>query len=284
MRYTLLDLSIAIGVSLPATAFANANGPADASKWTQIALSSLVALVLYLLLTPPIYRRFRMRALWLPRCPECRDQNRHYLFAPHFDWPLEVISCPVCDTVIELWYEEPAASRSKAKYRFRLLWPQSFGRWQRLPDNDCVDGAEIEMQESTGLLRGDIVGKCVRQVYREEWFEDDEGYAGSGSYVELENGVTFELQSYAQLGDPLKALSRQEVQLIAEDDRVTEVSVGQRIQEVVAGEYWPGVGVLLENGYIIFTGECDFRRVGTCVADSRSATDFRVEEFAPYWS
>jgi hypothetical protein len=95
----------------------------------------LVGYASYLLITPPIYRWFHLEPLWMPRCPHCRHKDRLY-YAPKVqpNWPIGEIICANCENTLELWYDEPKPHPpDRGLIRFKLLWPQSFGRWRQLP-------------------------------------------------------------------------------------------------------------------------------------------------------
>lgn len=133
------------------------------------------------------------------------------------------------------------------------------------------------------LSRDQIVGKRVCFVYRSEWDEDDDGYAGCTTFVELDDGLLFELSANTGKVLPIESIARTEVVLLKAEKKILEACAGKRVEEVVASELWPDIGLLLDDGTILFSGECDFRRVGPCVGDTRGPDDFRVSEFTPYW-
>ena len=94
------------------------------------------AVISYVLLTPIIYRIFRLKALWLPKCPNCGSKHRHYIW--HIEesiWPREVIYCGTCKQKIILWYSIIKKKEDTAVPQYLLLWPQSWGRWKRIPEN-----------------------------------------------------------------------------------------------------------------------------------------------------
>jgi hypothetical protein len=135
VRFGLLDLLIAGGAaSLPG---------AIVGVWLQKSLPGaitflmafLVRLVFYFLITPPIYRFFHLEPLLLPRCPHCRNINRfYYASKAKPDWPIDDIYCAECGKTLELWYADPEHEPpDRGVARFKLVWPQSFGRWRQLP-------------------------------------------------------------------------------------------------------------------------------------------------------
>jgi hypothetical protein len=134
MRFGLLDLLIGCGTAALA---------AIVGVWLRrflpatiaFPLSILVGFGFYLLITPPIYRYFHLEPLLLPRCPHCRNIDRLY-YAPKAkpDWPISDIYCAWCGKTLELWYDNPEHEPpDRGVVRFKLVWPQSFGRWRQLP-------------------------------------------------------------------------------------------------------------------------------------------------------
>lgn len=133
MRFNLID--VLIGVALMSI------GPLLAlvilgpeSRRLLLPLGLLFGTVTYLVLSPPLYRRFRMRPMWFPKCPTCKDKNRWFYFTkPKPDWPRDLSICSGCRADVELWYESPKdADVSSTTPSFELLWPQSWGRWRAI--------------------------------------------------------------------------------------------------------------------------------------------------------
>ena len=134
MRFSLTDLLIAMGTTLTGT-FIGVMAAHSIGRPQWDILSALIfGLLAYLLLTPLIYRRFKLRPLLFPQCPKCKDKNRGYYFASAKpDWPKDHITCAACQTDIDLWYEAPKHQLPSApKHSFQLLWPQSWGRWRNV--------------------------------------------------------------------------------------------------------------------------------------------------------
>lgn len=100
-------------------------------------VGAFAGIIIYLVASPLIYRGFKMRPMWHPRCPSCRDANRFWAYSTRKpNWPREQIRCSNCGTMVELWYVGAPSSDSSANSlpSFALLWPQSLGRWQRLDE------------------------------------------------------------------------------------------------------------------------------------------------------
>ncbi len=96
------------------------------------------AIPAHFVITPLIYRRFHLRPMLVPRCPRCKDRNRWFYYEKRKpDWPRDVIICSVCKNALELWYELPQdAHVSETMPSFRLVWPQSWGRWRIISSGD----------------------------------------------------------------------------------------------------------------------------------------------------
>ncbi len=153
MRLSLIDQLIAIVVVVcgvfAGVWLAQIVGHHDWRK----GLSALFAVVFYFVFTPLIYRKFRFRPLLFPRCPHCKDANRHYQFLG-IDWRRDLLKCGTCQSILEVWYDAPEEEEvSRELASFQLLWPQSWGRWRvlnlrktafraQLPEHDkLADGA-----------------------------------------------------------------------------------------------------------------------------------------------
>ena len=138
MRFNLLDLLIGIACGV----FGAVSGVSLArlanSEHLFLFLSSLLALLVYLLVTPSLYRRFHLRPMLYPLCPHCKEKNRWYWFektAP--DWPRDVVTCSNCKQSLELWYEATETVQvSTDLLSYQLVWPQSWGRWQAIVSKD----------------------------------------------------------------------------------------------------------------------------------------------------
>jgi hypothetical protein len=138
LRFSLLDLLLSglistlgllLGVFL--TRFAGV-------ERFELFFGWLMALLAYLLMTPPIYRKLHFRPMQFPRCPHCKNMARHYWFEkPLPDWPRDVIICAICKAPLELWYEVPEAAKvSETMSSYQLVWPQSWGRWRAIIHRD----------------------------------------------------------------------------------------------------------------------------------------------------
>ncbi len=134
------------------------------------------------------------------------------------------------------------------------------------------------------LARSDIVGKTVRRVYRSDWNEDDDGYAGCTVFVELADGIVFELQG-VDFGavEPIRRLDPRATRLIPVDKRLGKQCSGRVVVEVLASDQWCAIGLLLSGGkLLLISDDCTPRRVGPCVLDV--GTVYKDGDYVPYWS
>jgi hypothetical protein len=90
--------------------------------------------IAYFVISSAVYRYFRILPMMLPRCPVCRDANRHYWSIVR-DWPTEVIKCANCNTEITLHVDHEATrpARENPVHYYALQWPYSLSfRWRRI--------------------------------------------------------------------------------------------------------------------------------------------------------
>jgi len=148
MRLSLLDLFIGMTAVLLGILAVEGVGHIGFARVTPrptgIVLGIAAGVTIYLTTTPMIYQRLRMRPLWYPLCPTCRDKNRLWQFeSAKPKWPREKVRCSCCGTELELWYGAKTADPySSGTPTFILVWPQSFGRWQRLDPEMTLQDVE----------------------------------------------------------------------------------------------------------------------------------------------
>ena len=142
MRYSLTDLFICISclsVSILAVAGAGYElgyGPLSRSRMWLVGVP--VGVIVYVVLTPPIYRRFRLLPLFLPVCPHCRRLPDGYHVLVDL-WPRTLVACGHCERSIELWSRRPAPSDvSKTVPSLLLSWPHSIGRWRPISSEESA--------------------------------------------------------------------------------------------------------------------------------------------------
>jgi hypothetical protein len=135
MRFSLLDLLIAIAIETLSMAqvlgAAHWLGFGRQSMPVAMVLTLAVGIPLYLLITPPIYRRFGLLPLCLPACPHCRRVLQYRVL--ECEWPRATVACGHCEGTCDLWWNQPAAAEiSTTKPSLVLSWPQSIGRWRHV--------------------------------------------------------------------------------------------------------------------------------------------------------
>jgi hypothetical protein len=131
MRFNLIDVLIGVALMSIGTLLTLFILGPEPRRYV-LPLGLLAGLGGYFVLSPLIYRRFRIRPMWFPKCPACKDKNHWFRFVERKpDWPRDRIVCSACRAKLELWYEPPKDEDvSTTAPSFELLWPQSWGRWR----------------------------------------------------------------------------------------------------------------------------------------------------------
>ena len=161
MRASLFDLIIAIAfTAIPVMIVAWLFPPkSQFEAVVTMVVWPLVSMVVFWLPTSSfLYRRLQIRPMYLPKCPACRDANRHY-FTVSMKWPQERIECAICQQQIDLQLDRSDEEPSQADVpSFRLFWPYSFGgRWQRVlrlpPASILRHATRLRLVRTTALPR-----------------------------------------------------------------------------------------------------------------------------------
>ena len=140
----MFDLMIAIVISAGGAWAGTLMAPIVGHPAWSMALGLLLAMGFYLVFTPLLYRRLRMPPLNLPRCPQCRDANRHFWIG-RISWPRAEMMCAICGRISELWFEAPETPQiSREMPSFLLVWPQSWGRWRALSSRNWFQHRQVE--------------------------------------------------------------------------------------------------------------------------------------------
>ena len=130
MRFGLIDLLIAIFFTTVGTVAAQLLGRIFPSYLTRIAVP-VCAVCLYLAVLAPIYRRFRMFPMILPRCPCCGKFQNGFHFTQ--GWPRVAYRCPACKGEFIIWHNgKPGDSETWDRPVLALKWPYAFGRYKRM--------------------------------------------------------------------------------------------------------------------------------------------------------
>jgi hypothetical protein len=103
-----------------------------------LPMSLLLGLIIYFILSPLIYRLFRLPPLLLPECPNYQKRpNRYDVIEAR--WPRKIVICRNCNQKSELWYKPPASKDvSKVLPGMYLAWPQTIGNWRPVATKDSA--------------------------------------------------------------------------------------------------------------------------------------------------
>lgn len=100
------------------------------------------------------------------------------------------------------------------------------------------------------LSRSDIVAQKVVQVWQTPWAVKD-GWSSCRTFVELSNGVSFELVGQESLQEPPPPIYRIELHRLGEIIPAQYVEGaycnGRSVCEVVETDMWPTLGLLLSS-------------------------------------
>jgi hypothetical protein len=146
--------------------------------------------------------------------------------------------------------------------------------------------SEISRQHT--LQRDDIVGKRIKNIYQSPWDVDADGYGSSATYIELEDGTAFELQSEEYgVAHPVLTVNIKGIDAMPSTDIELRVCIGQTVLEVLACDQWPGMGLLVSNNYLIFKAAFQHGR-GWLVGPFASPTNhpqnrYELSDTVPYW-
>jgi hypothetical protein len=139
MRFSLVDLLIAmffLAIGGVSAEFLLGTFP---SRWTRI-IAFACAIGLYLAVLAPLYRRFRLFPMILPRCPCCREFQNGFHIAPA--WPRVVYRCPTCSGEFVIWHNgQPGDDETWERPVLALKWPYAFGRYQRIEKPTSQEGS-----------------------------------------------------------------------------------------------------------------------------------------------
>ncbi|MBX9652691.1 hypothetical protein K2Y11_03640 [bacterium] len=135
------------------------------------------------------------------------------------------------------------------------------------------------------LNREDIVGKRIKNIYHAEWNLDPDGCGYLPTYIELEDGILFELQSLISDGvEPIIKVDINSVDVHSTEDIGLKGCVGAIILEVLAPTYWPTLAIQTSNNLII--SNTTFVRLGAwCMGPFASSIEVAQlpEDTVNYW-
>jgi hypothetical protein len=127
MRYGLIDLLMAIAIIGVGAGVGVILVPGSPG----FVAGAFIGVCAYLAALCPIYRKFRLLPMILPRCPCCGKFQNGYHFTP--DWPRVTYRCPSCNGAFVIWHNgEPGAEEPWDKPVLALKWPYAFGRFKRM--------------------------------------------------------------------------------------------------------------------------------------------------------
>jgi hypothetical protein len=127
MRFGLIDLlfeifSMAIGVAIVRWAF-----PSCPLFIAAVIGGTFVFLAVF----PPIYRRFRLFPMILPRCPCCMKFQNGFHFT--HSWPRVTYRCPTCNGEFVIWCNGKVGHTEIWDRPVLVLkWPYAFGPYKRV--------------------------------------------------------------------------------------------------------------------------------------------------------
>jgi hypothetical protein len=144
MRYGLTDLLIAIFFVSVGVVAALPLHHLFPSCVTGIPIAVVCGLCLYMAVAAPIYRRFRLFPLILPRCPCCGKFQNGFHFI--HDWPRVFFRCPTCKGEFVIWLDGRAGdTETWDRPVLALKWPYVFGRYKKVNKPTAVDSTQTEV-------------------------------------------------------------------------------------------------------------------------------------------
>lgn len=130
MRFSLIDLLIVIFFTTVGTVAAQLLWHLFPFCVTRIAVYAC-AICIYLAVLAPIYRRFRLPPMILPRCPCCGKFQQGFHFVP--GWPRVLYLCPTCKGEFVIWHNGQAGDNETwDRPVLALKWPYAFGWYKRM--------------------------------------------------------------------------------------------------------------------------------------------------------
>ena len=129
MRYRLLDLLIIYFFAIVAAIATELLDEMYPFYLMRVGVAAC-AVGLYLAVAAPIYRRFRLFPLLLPRCPCCGEFQNGFYFT--HDWPRTAFQCPTCKGEFVIWHNgKPGDSETWDRPVLALKWPYVFWTVQK---------------------------------------------------------------------------------------------------------------------------------------------------------
>lgn len=134
MRFGLIDLLIVIFFTTVGTLAGHLLGHFfPAYLYLTLLTVPICTIGLYLAVVAPIYRRFRLFPLILPRCPCCSKFQHGYHFTR--GWPRVAYRCPTCKGEFVIWHNgEPGDNETWERPVLALKWPYAWGWYKRMDE------------------------------------------------------------------------------------------------------------------------------------------------------
>jgi hypothetical protein len=103
------------------------------------------------------------------------------------------------------------------------------------------------------LLKQDLVGHCIADIYQSPYVIDSDGFGGCRVFVELDSGVAFELKC-AELEErrPPKSVDIDSMVVLRCSDSDIRDCVGEIICDVLMSDYWPAIGIATHTDRLIY--------------------------------
>jgi hypothetical protein len=133
MRMSLIDLLLFTAFLGLSSAFGAILAPQLSERMPPILsylISLFIGLTLYVAILCPLYRKFRLLPMILPRCPCCAQHQTGFHF--YGGWPRVMYKCPSCKGEFVIWHNgKPGTDETWDKPVLALKWPYALGRYVR---------------------------------------------------------------------------------------------------------------------------------------------------------
>ncbi len=137
------------------------------------------------------------------------------------------------------------------------------------------------------LRRNDIVGKSIKNIYQAPWDIAADGFGSRETYIQLQDGIAFELRSQDLGIHPILAIDLSTIDCSADTEITLSRCIGCALIEVLVSHYWPGIGALLSNDFFIyqrdFLNPNDSRGLLIGGYAERVGERFSLNDVIPYW-
>jgi hypothetical protein len=119
------------------------------------------------------------------------------------------------------------------------------------------------MSEIESLNRSAIVGAKLSKVWQRRGNAAN-GFVVYSLFIELDNGIIFGLP-YCDPDEPPQMVQASAEDLYGAEQIALPAGFHERVDDVVVSDYWPGVGIHLANGGLVYcTDNMVERYAGVC--------------------